>query len=123
MEVSLSTGLSLPDTEPDMAAKLHIEDRRNTDLPDTDRRNLTATPLRPSGPRQKLMNRESQARFVAVLLFLLTVAAVMLAGFNLQKEHEYARPDDGAWWVEQDGHLVADRVDPNGQAAKAGIKP
>ena len=69
------------------------------------------------------MNRESQARFVAVLLFLLTVAAVVFAGFNLQKEREYAGPDDGVWWVEQDGRLVADRVDPNGPGAKAGIKP
>ncbi len=69
------------------------------------------------------MNRESQARFVAVLLFLLTVTAVVFAGFNFQKEREYAGPDDGVWWVEQNGHLVADRVDPNGPGARAGIKP
>ena len=69
------------------------------------------------------MNRESQARFVAVVLFLLTVAAVTFAIFNFEKEREYAGPDDGVWWVEQNGHLVADRVDPNGQGAKAGIKP
>jgi hypothetical protein len=69
------------------------------------------------------MNRESQARFVAVVLFLLTVAAVTFAIFNFQKEREYAGPDDGVWWVEQDGRLVADRVDPGGQGAKAGIKP
>jgi PAS domain S-box-containing protein len=69
------------------------------------------------------MNRESQARFVAVVLFLLTVTAVLFAGFNFQKEREYAGPDDGIWWVERDGHLVADRVDSNGQGAKAGIKP
>jgi two-component system, NtrC family, sensor kinase len=68
------------------------------------------------------MNRESQARFVAVVLFLLTVAAVVFAGFNFQKERESAVPDDGVWWVEHDGHLVADRVDPSGPGAKAGIK-
>jgi two-component system, NtrC family, sensor kinase len=68
------------------------------------------------------MNRESQARFVAVLLFLLTVTAVVFAGFNLQKEREYAGPDDGVWWVEHDGHLVADWVDPHGGGAQAGIK-
>jgi PAS domain S-box-containing protein len=68
------------------------------------------------------MNRESQARSVAVLLFLLTVAAVVFAGFNLQKENDWASPDDGVWWVEHNGHLVADRVDPNGPGAKAGIK-
>ena len=69
------------------------------------------------------MNRESQARFVAVLLFVLTVAAVVFAGFNFQKERESAVPDDGVWWIERDGHLVADRVDPHGQGAQAGIKP
>jgi FOG: GAF domain len=68
------------------------------------------------------MNRESQARFVAVLLFLLTVAAVIFAGFNLQKERQFAVPDDGVWWVEHQGQLVADRVDPKGRGAEAGIK-
>jgi two-component system NtrC family sensor kinase len=69
------------------------------------------------------MNRESQARFVAILLFLLTVAAVVFAGFNFQKERQSAVPDDGVWWVEHGGRLVADRVDPHGQGASAGIKP
>src|SRR5579863_6145234 len=80
-------------------------------------------PLKGPGRVPKLMNRESQARFVAVLLFLLTVAAVVFAGFNFQKEREFAVPDDGVWWVERDGLLVADRVDPAGPGAKAGIKP
>jgi len=68
------------------------------------------------------MNRESQARFVAVLLFLLTVAAVVFAGFNFEKERESAVPDDGVWWIEHGGSLVADRIDPSGPGAKAGIK-
>ena len=68
------------------------------------------------------MNRESQARFVAVLLFLLTVAAVVFASFNFQKERDSAVPDDGIWWVERDGGLVAARVDANGPGAKAGVK-
>ena len=68
------------------------------------------------------MNQESQLRFVAVLLFLLTVAAVVFAGFNLQKERQFAVPDDGAWWVERGGGLFAARVDPNGPATKGGIK-
>ena len=68
------------------------------------------------------MNRESQARFVAVLLFLLTVAAVVFAGFNFEKERDFAVPDDGVWWVEHDGRLIADRVDPNGPGARGGIK-
>ena len=68
------------------------------------------------------MNRESQARFVAVLLFLLTVAAVVFAGFNFNKEQSFASPDDGVWWVEHGGRLIADRVDPSGPGAKGGIK-
>src|SRR3954447_19552543 len=83
-----------------------------------------STPQTPAGSGQlpKPMNRESQARSVAVLLFLLTVAAVVFAGFNLQKERQFAVPDDGVWWVEHDGRLVADRVDPKGRGAEAGIK-
>src|SRR5215467_2915742 len=75
------------------------------------------------GVKPKSMNRESQARFAAVLLFLLTVAAVVFAGFNFQKEGQLPVPDDGVWWVERGGHLVADRVDSHGQGAQAGIKP
>ena len=98
-----------------VAAKLLIEDRWA----------VSTTPAKPagaSGPVLKPMNRESQARFVAVLLFLLTVAAVVFAGFNFQKERDSAVPDDGVWWVERAGDLVADRVDPSGPGAKAGIK-
>src|ERR1700691_1675185 len=99
-----------------MAAKLLIDDRRE----------VIATPVQPlrgSGPPPKSMNRESQVRFVAVLLFLLTVAAVVFAGFNFQSELRSAVPDDGVWWVEQGGHLTADRVDPGGPGARSGIKP
>ena len=69
------------------------------------------------------MNRESQARFVAVLLFLLTVAAVVFAGFNFQKERESARrPTTGcggwsttaAWW--------RTGLTPTGRGRKRGIK-
>ena len=99
-----------------MAAKLLIEEPRGVAL-QVDR------PSRGSGPVPKPMNRESQSRFIAVLLFLLTVAAVVFAGFNFQKERTSSVPDDGVWWSERSGHLVADRVDAAGQGAKAGIKP
>jgi PAS domain S-box-containing protein len=69
------------------------------------------------------MNRESQVRFVAVVLFLLTVAAVCFAGFNFQTERRATAPDDGVAWVEHDGRLVADQVEPDGPGTKAGIKP
>jgi two-component system, NtrC family, sensor kinase len=69
------------------------------------------------------MNRESQVRSVAVVLFLLTIAAVVFAGFNFNAEWKFQVPNDGVWWVEHDGRLTADRVEPSGPGAKAGIKP
>jgi two-component system, NtrC family, sensor kinase len=84
---------------------------------------LRANKSKVSKAAPTFMNRESQVRFVAVLLSVLTVAAVVFAGFNFKKEQEYAVPDDGVWWTEHGGHLVADRIDGNGPGAKAGIKP
>src|SRR5271167_2427440 len=68
------------------------------------------------------MNREFEARFTAILLALLTVAAVLFAGFNYKIEHQSAIPDDGAWWMERNGHLFAVRLEPNGPAERAGIR-
>jgi len=78
--------------------------------------NLAAVP-----PLQP-MNREFQARFTAILLGLLTVAAVVFSGYNYKVEKNYQVPDDGVWWLERNGHLVADRLDPNGPAVRAGIR-
>src|SRR5579864_1832888 len=99
-----------------MAAKLLIGDRRN-DIP------TPVQPPRGSGQLPKSMNRESQVRFVAVVLFLLTVAAVCFAGFNFQTERRATAPDDGVAWVEHGGRLIADQVEPDGPGTKAGIKP
>src|SRR3984957_13079007 len=98
-----------------MAANLLIEDRREASVPN-------CPPSAGSRAPPKRMNRESQIRFVAVLLFLLTVAAVIFAGFNFQKERESVAPDDGIGWIEGGGKLVADRVEPTGPGAKGGIK-
>ena len=68
------------------------------------------------------MNREFEARFAAILLALLTVAAILFAGFNYKIEHQTAVPDDGAWWIERNGSLVADRLEPNGPAERAGVR-
>src|SRR6202167_3858642 len=97
-----------------MAAKLLIDDPRG----------LIPTPVPPTGAGSpsKPMNRESQVRFVAVVLFLLTVAAVVFAGFNFDSEWRVSGPDDGVWWIEQGGRLTADRVDPSGPGARSGIK-
>jgi two-component system, NtrC family, sensor kinase len=104
----------------DMAAKLLIDPQPGIELPEG---TLRPTSHPTGGSPPKAMNRESQVRSVAVLLFLLTVAAVVFAGFNLNSEWKFLVPDDGVWWVEQSGHLTADRVDPNGPGARSGIKP
>jgi len=112
-----------------MAPKLLINEESGTDLlgSDSPSGDLPVGYLRPAsrpagGPPPKPMNRESQVRSVAVLLFLLTVAAVVFAGFNFNSEWKVLVPDDGVWWIEHGGHLSADRVDPNGPGAKGGIK-
>src|SRR5579859_6168480 len=79
--------------------------------------------VRPSGSRNpRPMRREFQIRFTAILLALLTVAAVIFAWINFQKEREYAAPYDGVWWVESSGWLQAERVDKDGPGDKAGIR-
>ena len=69
------------------------------------------------------MNRDFQVRFTAVLLVLLTVAAVTLAGISFRKGSQYVAPYDGVWWVEHGQNLVADRVDAESPGTRAGIKP
>jgi len=96
-----------------MAAKLLIEDQSGLDP------RLSSPPI---GMPLKPMNRESQVRSVAVLLFLLTVAAVVFAVFNFKSELKFLVPDDGVWWVEQGGRLTAVRVNATGAGAKSGIK-
>ncbi|MGA8491071.1 MAG: histidine kinase, partial [Terriglobales bacterium] len=68
------------------------------------------------------MNRDFQIRFTAILLALLTTAAVVYAGYNLQAEGQFQVPDDGVWWVEHQGRLTADRVEVAGSGARAGVK-
>ena len=92
-----------------MAVKLLLPDRRRI------AGRAVAPPFQP-------MNREFQARFTVILLSLLTVAAVFFAGKNYQLEHQSAIPDDGAWWLERHGQIVADRLDPGGPAALAGVR-
>ena len=69
------------------------------------------------------MNRESQIRFTAGVLALLTVAAVVLAWLNIRKESQILIPEDGVRWVERSQGIVADQVEPGGPAARAGILP
>src|SRR5205807_5453318 len=75
---------------------------------------------------QPPMKQEFQFRFSAVLLGLLTVAAIVFSVLNLRQEKQMPVPYDGVWWVESqlggNGRLMAQRVDANGPGDRAGIK-
>jgi two-component system NtrC family sensor kinase len=75
-----------------------------------------------AGEPARRMNRDFQIRFTAILLALLTTAAVVYAGYNLSAERQFQIPDDGVWWFEHQGRLLADRVEASGPGTRAGIK-
>ena len=77
--------------------------------------------LRAAEPVRR-MNRDFQIRFTAILLALLTTAAVVYAGYNFSAGRQSQVPDDGVWWVEHQGRLTADRVETGGPGNRAGIK-
>lgn len=80
------------------------------------------TPLLRPVRQPQSMNKDFQIRFTAILLTLLTAASMVLAWINFQKEREFQVPYDGAWWVERGGTLVAEQVQPDGPASRAGVK-
>ena len=80
------------------------------------------SPLRATPTSYRPMNKDLQIRFTAIVLVLLTAAAVTLAWINFQKERDVQVPYDGVWWIEYNGKLVADRVEADGPGARAGIK-
>lgn len=69
------------------------------------------------------MTNTFQNRVLAVTLALLTLAACVLAGFNLRNEGRYDVPTDGAWWLESsNGGLRAERVPLESPAYRAGVR-
>ena len=84
----------------------------------------TAEPAHPRHPRapQGPMTKEFRVRFSAILLAIITLAAAIFAAINFEKERDFQTPYDGVWWVEHEGWLRAERVDPGGPAQRAGIK-
>jgi PAS domain S-box-containing protein len=63
----------------------------------------------------------SQTRLLAILLAVVTLAAIGLAIANLVQEASYPAPTDGARWIETDGGLRAYIVPSGTPADKAGI--
>ncbi len=62
-------------------------------------------------------------RLQATLLAVATVGLVFLAVLNFRQESQFQQPDDGVWWSEARGGLVAVRVLPGSPAAREGIQP
>ncbi len=72
--------------------------------------------------------RDLKAQLAGALLVILTAAAVVCAGINLQQQSKFRLPDDGAIWVDRtlpsgQTHVMALHVAPDSPAEKAGLKP
>ncbi|MFZ0412890.1 MAG: ATP-binding protein [Candidatus Acidiferrales bacterium] len=61
-------------------------------------------------------------RLGAVLLALVTLAAVIFAVLNFDQRSRYLLPDDGVTWMDTSQGVVAFHVVPDSPAAKAGIR-
>ena len=92
---------------------------RAVDRPETPSAYVVGAPGRRPEPA---MDRTLQTRFFAVFLALVSVAAITFAWINFQKDREYSTPYDGIWWLEDSGHLRAERVEADGPGEKAGVK-
>jgi PAS domain S-box-containing protein len=61
-------------------------------------------------------------RLQATLLAVATVGLVLLAVWNFRQEGQFQQPDDGVWWTEAPGGLIAEQVLPNSPGKRAGIQ-
>ena len=61
-------------------------------------------------------------RLQATLLGVATLSLFVLAVFNLRQESHFQQPDDGVWWREAAGGLVAEKVLPDMPGQRAGIQ-
>jgi two-component system, NtrC family, sensor kinase len=68
------------------------------------------------------MNDNMRMRLGAVVLALLTLAAVIFAVLNFQQRSRFILPDDGVTWMDSQRGVVAWHVVADSPAAKAGIK-
>lgn len=64
---------------------------------------------------------ESRHQLTRALLLVLTVAAVVAAIVNFRQQSEVRLPEDGVFWSERDGKVVALMVQPESPAARAGV--
>jgi PAS domain S-box-containing protein len=67
------------------------------------------------------MKNVFQTRILAVALAIATLGVCVLAGLNLSQESGVESPTDGIWWLETQGGLRAERVQPDSPGSRAGI--
>ena len=67
------------------------------------------------------MPRKVPFRITAVILAVLTLAAVVLALINYTHENAFQMPTDGVWWGETTGGLTAQKVLSGSPGERAGI--
>jgi two-component system NtrC family sensor kinase len=68
------------------------------------------------------MPRKIPFRIAAIVLAVLTLAAVVFASINYSHENAFQLPTDGVWWAESSGGLVAQKVLPASPGERAGIE-
>ena len=68
------------------------------------------------------MNDSLRMRLGAVVLAVLTLAAVIFAVLNYQQRSRYILPDDGVTWMDSPQGVVAWHVVGDSPASRAGIK-
>jgi PAS domain S-box-containing protein len=68
------------------------------------------------------MKNALETRALAIALAIATLAACLLAGFNLAQENSFDEPTDGIRWVEAIGGLRADRVPADSPGERAGVR-
>jgi len=68
------------------------------------------------------MNDHLRTRLGAVVLALLTLAAIIFAGLNFQQRSRFVLPDDGVTWMDTPQGVVAWHVMAGSPADKAGIQ-
>ncbi|MGC9950845.1 MAG: ATP-binding protein [Bryobacteraceae bacterium] len=68
------------------------------------------------------MFQELKFQLSTAILTILTIAATVSAIINFQQQHRFRLADDGAVWVDRGHRVEALHIDPDGPAAKAGLK-
>jgi len=68
------------------------------------------------------MDKSLVNRLQATVLALATAGLILLAFLNLRQEARFQQPDDGVWWREAQGGLVAAKVLPGSPGQHAGIQ-